>query len=179
MTPHTLAKLITGCAVAAMTLTSALAAPTVATAQTYDNNPPPSDGAYYDPCRRDENNRAVAGGLLGGVAGAVIGNSIGHGGGKAGGTILGGLAGAAVGATVGKNTAACDPNGYAPPPPPPPADPYPHHYYDDRARYEAPPPPPPPECGAAEVRTYFPDGTVERHTQRACRDAYGRFQLTR
>jgi len=159
-------------AAACMSFATAVAVPQFAAAQGYYDNPPPQP--YYDPCARDQSNRAVAGGVLGGVAGAVIGNSLAHGGGKAGGTVLGGVAGAAAGAAIGHSTAGCQPGQYAQPAysqaPPPPA-------YDDD--YAPPPPPPPyrPQCANAEERVYFPDGTEQRSTVRACQDYHGRWYV--
>lgn len=85
-------------------------------------------GYGYDPCRRDANNRGVAGALLGGAGGAVIGSQFAASGHRRDGSLLGGVVGAIAGAAIGHNTAACT-NG--PPPPAPYAD------------YDAPPPPPP------------------------------------
>ncbi len=183
MTKTPIGKFLLGGAAAAMTLTSVMVAPQTATAQpynppAYDSNGQPYDanGQPYDPCREQKTNRAVAGGLLGGVAGAVIGSNLARGGGRTGGAVIGGVAGAALGANVGASTSnGCQ--GVAdqapPPPPPPPAD----------SGYYAPPPPAMQEpayredCGTAEVRIYFPDGSTERHPQRACRDSYGHFHL--
>ena len=154
-------------AVAAMALSTALATPQIAMAQS-DYGPPPSDapqGSYYDPCRQEQTNRAIAGGVLGAVAGAVLGNNIATGGGRSGGSIIGGVAGAAVGAKVGQSTAGCT-NG----PPPQPV-------YQDYSPPPPPPPPPPPRCGRAENRIIYPDGTVESYPVRACRDPYGRWSV--
>jgi hypothetical protein len=66
-------------------------------------------GAYYDPCRRDQSNRSVGGGLAGAVAGAVIGGNVASRKTRDEGAILGGVLGAVVGSQIGKSTAACDP----------------------------------------------------------------------
>lgn len=151
-------------AAAAMTLATAISIPTLAAAQPYDS------GTYYDPCQRDKNDRAVTGALLGAAAGAAIGNGLAQHGGKPGGTVLGGLAGAAVGANVGAGTAACESGYYPAPPPPPPG------YYDERPTYYEPPRP---QCGSAENRIYYPDGSSESYPVRACQDTYGRWHVTR
>ncbi len=162
-------------AAAVAVLAAGLATPQWASAQPYDNGQQ-QQGTYYDPCQRDQSNREVAGGVLGAVTGAVIGNSVSSGGGRTGGTIIGGLAGAVVGAKVGQATAACGNGqqpapayyGGPPPPPPPPAQTY----------YAPPPPPPGPpprECGRANERVFYPDGSTESYAVRACRDDYGRW----
>ena len=164
-------RLFAALTIAAVSVGGVCAAPQAAMAQTYDQ-PAPSqtygEQPYYDPCRRDQNGRAVAGGVLGGIAGAVIGSNLAHGGGRPGGAVIGGLAGAALGAGVGKSTAGCDAASDQAPAPAP--------------GYYAPPPPAmqpqyPEECATAEVRIYYPDGSMERHPERACRDSYGRFHL--
>jgi hypothetical protein len=66
-------------------------------------------GYYYDPCRRDESNRSVGGGLAGAVAGAVIGGNVASRKVRDEGAILGGVLGAVVGSQIGKSTAACSP----------------------------------------------------------------------
>jgi hypothetical protein len=170
------------------------------------------DGAYYDPCRREQVDRSVVGGVLGAVAGATLGNSVTHGGAKLGGAIIGGTVGAAAGAGIGHASAACgsdqsvpyaggpppapaygDP-AYAPPPAPPPPNAYippdddGYAQRDDRSEY-APPPPSrddrsayaPPQrddqCRMVEDRVFFPDGTTESSTVRACRDDRGRWRV--
>jgi hypothetical protein len=180
MTTTSIGKFFLGGAVAAMTLSSVLTIPTSASAQSYDQPPPPAYGQpYRDPCQQQKTDREVAGGLLGGIAGAVIGSNVARGGGRTGGAVIGGVAGAAVGAGIGGSSAdGCQAVEDQPPPPPPPPP---------SGGYYAPPPPamqdqgaypPPPEvCGTADVRIYFPDGSTERHPQRACRDSYGRYHL--
>ncbi len=179
MTKPLFARWLAGAAVAAMTLTT-LGAPQMAAAQSYDQDygPPPQPQPYYDPCRQDQGNREVAGGLLGGVAGAVIGSNVARGGGRTGGAIIGGVAGAALGAGVGKSTSGCQSASDQPPPPPPPPA-YDRGYGYDQGGYAPPPPPPPPPpvCGTAEVRIYYPDGTMERHPHRACQDEYGHYHM--
>jgi hypothetical protein len=175
----TFAKSGLAAAIAAMTLTGALAEPMAASAQTsaYDSQ----SGTYYNPCQRDKTNRQIAGGLLGAIGGAVIGSNLAHGGGRDGGAVIGGIAGAAGGAALGGATAACDPNQYdqtadpAPPPPPPPPG-YGDRYgqpgdpaYDDRG-YDH-------RCAMVESRVFFPDGSIERDRVQACRDPNGRWYV--
>ena len=176
-------------AVASLTLVGALAAPQVAAAQQsqYDDGPPPpgpGPDQSYDDCRRDQTNRAVTGGVLGAVAGAVIGNSVSHGRDRGGATVLGGVAGGAVGAGIGGSTAACDQGqpGYGPQRP-------------DYAENDGPPPPPPPpgydrddrgpgyrqapqeNCGPADERIRYPDGSVEHNSVQACQGPDGRWHV--
>ena len=185
-----IAKTALMAAVASMTLIGSLAAPQFAAAQQsqYDDGPPPpppsGDQGYYDPCRRDQANRAVVGGVLGAVAGAVIGNSVTHGGGKVGGALIGGAGGAALGASIGHSTAACDPAEGGPPPPPPgyaendgpppPPPPPPPGYYDRAPAYRQPVQD---NCGPADERVRYPDGSVEHLTVQACIGRDGRWHV--
>jgi len=174
----TIAKGGLAAAVAAMTLTGALAAPQVASAQDYQT---------YQDCKQDQTNRAIAGGVLGAIGGAVIGSNVAHGGGRDGGALLGGAVGAAGGAAIAHSTKNCDGYDYAGGPPPP-------RYYDN-----APPPPPPTygygydqgydggyrgdydgryqRCSMVETRTFFPDGTTQRDQVRACRASDGHWYV--
>jgi hypothetical protein len=139
--------------------------------QGYDGQP------YNDPCQHEQTNREIAGGLLGGIAGAVIGSNVASGGGRTGGALIGGAVGAVGGAAVGGATTDCQPGPVAydqgPPPPPPGYDDRngPPPGYDDR---DAPPPPP---CATVEDRVYFPDGSIQRGSVRACRDPNGRWYV--
>ena len=98
---------------AAATLTALL--PAAASAQQpyygsgYDRSYDARSGAYYDPCRRDQSNRSVGGGLAGAVAGAVIGGNVASRKVRDEGAILGGVLGAVVGSQIGRSSAACDP----------------------------------------------------------------------
>ena len=157
----TLAKNALAVAAAVATFTSTVSIPTFAAAQYYG-------GSYYDPCRRDQNNRAVTGALLGAAAGAALGNSVARGGGRTGGTVIGGLAGAAVGAKVGQSTAACD-DSYAYRRSAPPPAPYAYRRHYHQATYS--------RCGTASRRTDFPDGSFESHHVRACEDSSGRWHV--
>jgi hypothetical protein len=164
----------------------------------YDNPDNGQGGTYYDPCRRSQVDRSVVGGVLGAVAGATLGNSVTHGGAKLGGALIGGAAGAAVGAGIGHASAACD-NGQSVPyagqpadagydgPPPPPPPPPPGAYIppddgryaerDDRQDYAPPPPPRDDRCQMVEDRAFFPDGSTESSTVKACRDERGRWHV--
>jgi len=90
------------------------------------------NGYYYDPCRRDANQRGTAGALIGGGMGAVIGSNAAARNARTEGALLGGLLGAITGAVVGNKTAACTSGNYysAPPPPPPPPSTSDNSYYD-------------------------------------------------
>lgn len=101
-------------AVAGVAALTAVAAPSVASAQAYG-------GSYYDPCRRDQTNRGTAGALIGGALGAAIGSNAAARKNRTEGALLGGAVGAVAGAAVGNNSAACR-SGY-------PRDSY---YGDDR-----------------------------------------------
>jgi len=120
-------------AAAGLATLAAMAAPQVAAAQPYGYGSAPGYGnAYYDPCRRDQGNRSVVGGLLGAGLGATVGSQMAARGHRTDGSVLGGVLGAGLGAVVGHQTAGCTAgqtyNGYAPPPPPP--APPPAAYYD-------------------------------------------------
>jgi len=128
-------------AVAGAMALSTLAAPQMAAAQPYGYSGGYSgQGSYYDPCRRDQGNRSVVGGLLGAGVGATVGSQMAARGHRTDGSLLGGALGAVAGAVVGNKTAACQSGAYydAPPPPPPPP---PQAYYE-RPAYERPAPPP-------------------------------------
>jgi hypothetical protein len=180
-------------------------APPIASAQSqgpdYDNGGYQGQGGtYYDQCKRSQVDRSVIGGVLGAVAGATLGNSVTHGGAKLGGALIGGAAGAAGGAAIGHASAACDsgqdvPYASGPPPgygdsqyaPPPPAPPPPGAYIppddgryaerDGRPDYAPPPPPRDDRCQMVEDRVFFPDGTTDSSTVRACRDDRGRWRV--
>jgi hypothetical protein len=183
---------------------AATATPQAAAAQPYGYGQPGYSGAYYDPCRRDQGNRSVVGGLLGAGIGATVGSQMAARGHRTDGSLLGGVLGAGLGAVVGHQTAGCTSgqyyNGYASPPPPPP--PPPAAYYD-----RGPGPAPayygsrtddddrwayghggdrfrvverdvgPDGCSLAESPIYMPDGRVQKRFVRVCRDASGRFQV--
>jgi len=155
----TFAKGLMAVAATATALTGFMAAPTAASAQDY---PPPG----YNQCQASTTNGQVGGALLGGLAGAVLGSNIARGGGRTGGAVIGGVAGAAVGSSIGGSTAANNCAQYGGPPPPPGSGPA---YYDNGG---PPPPPPPPQCGPAETRIHYPDGSVQSFRSRACRDPY-------
>lgn len=171
-------------AAAAVVLTTAMAVPGVGAAQPVAG--PQDNGTYYDPCRREQADRGIAGAVIGGIAGAVIGSNVAHGGGRTGGALIGGAAGAAVGAGVGSSSAACEP---APPPPPPGYDQGPPPPAYDREDYRDAAPPPPPDvsreddgyrdqrCGWAQRQVWFPDGTQRQDSVRACRDDDGRWNV--
>jgi hypothetical protein len=181
-------------------------APQIAAAQSqgpdYDNGAyqgQSQDGTYYDPCKRSQVNRSLIGGVLGAVAGATLGNSVTHGGAKVGGALIGGAVGAAGGAAIGHASAACDSgqpvpyagggapgysdSQYAPPPPPPPPGAYippdegRYAEREDRPDYGPPPPPRDDRCQMVEDRVFFPDGTSDSSTVRACRDDRGRWHV--
>src|SRR5690348_2326788 len=80
-----------------------------------------ASGYNYDPCRRDQAQRATVGALLGGAGGAVIGSNVAARNARPEGALLGGLLGAIAGGVTGSKTAACT-SGYASAPPPPRAD---------------------------------------------------------
>src|SRR4030095_9527411 len=63
--------------------------------------------SYYDPCRRDSNNRGIVGALLGAGSGATVASQRAARGHRTDGSVLGGALGAFGGAAVGSNSAAC------------------------------------------------------------------------
>jgi hypothetical protein len=158
------------------------------------------NGYYYDPCRRDANQRGTAGALIGGGMGAVIGSNAAARNARTEGALLGGLLGAIAGGVVGNKTAACT-SAYVPPPPPPPRTSY-NSYYDRDAyaartedrdddaedgayayghggeRYRlADRAPDPDGCTLAESPIYMPDGRTQTRFVRVCRDSSGRYAV--
>lgn len=169
---------------------------TTAAAQTY---PAYSGGdSYYDPCRRDTNNRGLVGALIGGAGGATIGSQFAANGHRRDGSLLGGLLGAFAGASIGRNTTACQPSGYVPEQPPAPQSSYapePVPYaYDDRAqrydnrydgdgyrgrrdRFRIAARPDADGCTLAESPILMPDGHTQMRFVRVCMDRNGRYQV--
>src|SRR5260221_13506280 len=85
-----------------------MAAPSFAEDQPPPPGPAYSDGQvqpYYDPCKRDQNNRAVAGAVVGGILGAVVGSNVAAHGVRTEGAVLGGGVGALGGAAIGAGSA--------------------------------------------------------------------------
>ena len=77
-------------------------------------------GYYYDPCKRETNQRGTAGGIVGGLAGAAIGSNVAARNARTEGALLGGLLGIIAGSVVANKTAACTSghsDGGSPPPP--------------------------------------------------------------
>ncbi|WP_427792195.1 glycine zipper 2TM domain-containing protein [Brevundimonas diminuta] len=112
-----ISKKASAAAIAALACASAVALPGVASAQSYGYDYPPAygygngsynQGTYYDPCARDQRQRATTGGLLGAAIGAVAGSQMAARGRRTEGSALGGVLGAAIGAGVGNSSAACD-----------------------------------------------------------------------
>ena len=187
-------------AVAGAATALAALAPTVASAQSYGAQPYDNQNGYYDACRRDQNQRAVVGGLLGAVAGMALGNNSSdrryrrHDN-AALGTVIGGVAGAGIGAS----TAGCTPaprqqTYYAPAPAYSYADPrYDQRDYYDRYAYAPPaqsyaPPPayddydyapqrPPLACTYVESPVRMPDGRSQKRMVQVCPDSQGRYQI--
>jgi hypothetical protein len=184
-------------AVAGVMALSAVAAPQIAAAQSYGYSSQYSGGGYYDPCRRDQGNRGIVGGLLGAGLGATVGSQMAARGHRTDGSLLGGALGAVAGAVVGNKTAACQPGAdYGAPPPPPPQTyyerpaPAPAYYGrrddgDDRWAYGhggeryriAERATGPDGCTLAESPIYLPDGSVQKRFVRVCQDSSGRYQV--
>ena len=181
---------------AALALGSCLA-PAIAAAQPA----PPPPPTTYDQCERARQGNGVAGAIIGGILGGLLGSNIAAGGHRTGGTLVGAGVGAVGGAVVGSNTTDCGPppplNAYRGPQPSAGEDRYDSRYYADRSGYDAGPPPPPRQsyddrygdqgappqgyddnrCTEAPSPIYMPDGTVERHYVRVCRDPDGRYHV--
>lgn len=192
---------------------SAVALPGVASAQSYGYDYPPaygygsggySQGTYYDPCVRDQRQRATTGGLLGAAIGAVAGSQMAARGRRTEGSALGGVLGAAIGAGVGNSSAACDSRyrrdadyGYQGTRVPP-AYGYDNRGYDNRGydydrRYDdrrdgydyyrdypdAYPSAPrdADQCRLAESNIRLPDGRMETRYVRTCMDQSGRYRV--
>ena len=160
--PSTFARMALAAAAGVMALGAG-----AASAQPYNSG---SGGGYYDPCRRDSNNRGIVGALLGAGIGATVGSQLAARGHRTDGSVLGGALGAFGGAAVGSNSAGCRP-GYV-------QQPYnsPRSSYDDD-RY-APYAENRPYAPGPGVREYGRDDYADRiERQRYDRDdayAYGR-----
>lgn len=173
--------------------------PVAAQAQSYGSAYDSNGQYYYDGCRRDQNGRAVVGGVLGALTGMALGNnSSDRRGRRHDGAAIGTVVGAIAGASIGKSTAACTPqpsysnynsynNGYAYTPSynTGPSYAYQEDYYD---RYAAAPvqayaPPaydygrPPLACTYAESPVRMPDGRTQSRMVQVCPDAQGRYQI--
>jgi hypothetical protein len=79
-----------------------------ASAQPYGQYGYNGGGYSYDPCKREETGRGVAGALLGGAIGAAVGANAAARGNRQDGALLGGGLGAIAGAVVGNRSAACN-----------------------------------------------------------------------
>lgn len=160
-----------------------------------------SKGYYYDPCRRDTNQRGTVGGVLGGLAGAAIGSNVAARNARTEGAVLGGLLGVLAGSSVGNKTAACRSESSA--------NRYPQRveapYYgrdayadgagaqaredayrrddsyarDDQGdRYRLSDRGPGADgCTLAESPIYLPDGRTQTRFVRVCRDASGKYAV--
>jgi len=190
-------KTILGGMLASMALGAGVSAPSLASAQTYYR-----DGGYYDPCRREQSNRGIGGGLIGATLGAVIGSNVAARNARTEGALLGGAVGAVGGAVVGKNSAACD-SGYAPRTSYRTyerrdygsagyGDSYTYERnrrapaaYDDDYAYDGrgnsyvvtDRPPATDGCTLAESPIYLPDGRTQKRFVRVCPDSSGRYQV--
>ena len=157
-------------------------------------------GYYYDPCKRETNQRGTAGGIVGGLAGAAIGSNVAARNARTEGALLGGLLGVIAGSVVANKTAACTSGGSygasAPPPPSARADApyYTRDAYADAAsaqarddayatdtrgeRYRlAERAPGSDGCTLAESPIYMPDGRTQMRFVRVCRDATGKYAV--
>lgn len=134
-------RLLTGSG-AVMALSLAL--PSVASAQPYDDGPPPPPRPYNN-CHRDHTGATVIDALIGAGIGALFGANIAASGHRGDGAALGAGVGAVGGGLVGSSGGTCDQQrvysdgrgdpGYADAPPLPPGHP-------DNDYRDAPPPPP-------------------------------------
>ncbi|AYG95744.1 glycine zipper 2TM domain-containing protein [Brevundimonas naejangsanensis] len=201
-----LSKKASAAAVAIIACASAVALPGIASAQSYGYPPAYgygsySQGSYYDPCVRDQRERATTGGLLGAAIGAVAGSQLAARGRRTEGSALGGVLGAAIGAGVGNSSAACNSpyrrdTGYSGTYVPPAYGydnrPYDYRGYDDR-RYDdrrdgsdyyrdypdsyAASRRDTDECRLAESNIRLPDGRMETRYVRTCMDQSGRYRV--
>ena len=184
-------------ALAGLMALSAAAPVTAQPAGSYTAESP--KGYYYDPCRRETNQRGTAGGIMGGLAGAAIGSNVAARTARTEGALLGGLLGVIAGSVVGNKTAACTSGGsYSTAAPPPPANAEVPYYsrdaYADRSaakaredawardnRVERAPPadraPGSDNCTLAESPIHMPDGRTQMRFVRVCRDASGKYAV--
>lgn len=156
-------------------------------------------GYYYDPCKRETNQRGTVGGLLGGLAGAAIGSNVAARNARTEGAVLGGLLGVLAGSSVGNKTAACTSGGaYARTEALPPRradtpyygrdayadaaaaqardDAYAAGQRDDQYR-SAGRAPGSDDCTLAESPIHMPDGRTQMRFVRVCRDANGKYAV--
>lgn len=156
-------------------------------------------GYYYDPCKRETNQRGTAGGIVGGLAGAAIGSNVAARNARTEGALLGGLLGVITGSVVANKTAACTSGGaYARSEPLPPRrveapyygrdayadgaaaqardDAYAADRRDDRYR-PVERGPGSEDCTLAESPIHMPDGRTQTRFVRVCRDATGRYAV--
>lgn len=156
-------------------------------------------GYYYDPCKRETNQRGTAGGIVGGLAGAAIGSNVAARNARTEGALLGGLLGIIAGSVVANKTAACTSghsDGGSPPPPPRRVE---APYYGRDAYVDGPPAqvrdeayaadrrnersravehtPGSDDCTLAESPIHMPDGRTQTRFVRVCRDATGRYAV--
>jgi len=193
---------------AALTVAAAAAAlsavPVAASAQSYGSAYDRNGQYYYDGCRRDQNSRAVVGGLIGGLAGMAAGNNLSdrrsH---RREGAVAGTLLGALAGSQIGKSTAGCvaEPrpqtyrynnysSGYAYTPDYGSRYGSGYGYQDDDYYYdryaEAPSYSygqsydygrPPLACTYTESPVRMPDGRTQKRMVQVCPDRNGRYQI--
>ena len=191
----TIAKAATAALASLMALSAA--APVLAQpAGSYTARSP--NGYYYDPCKRETNQRGTAGGIMGGLAGAAIGSNVAARNARTEGALLGGLLGVIAGSVVGNKTAACTSGtantSSAPLPPRANAPYYGRDAYadaaaaqarddayarDDRSdRYRAPErTAQSDDCTLAESPIHMPDGRTQMRFVRVCRDVNGKYAV--
>ena len=155
-------------------------------------------GYYYDPCKRETNQRGTAGGIMGGLAGAAIGSNVAARNARTEGALLGGLLGVIAGSVVGNKTAACTSNGtYSSSVPSPQRADAPYYGRDAYSDATAAPTrddvyarddridrgpssdraPGSDNCTLAESPIYMPDGRTQMRFVRVCRDANGKYAV--
>ncbi len=152
-------------------------------------------GYYYDPCKRDTNQRGTAGGVIGAGIGAVIGSNAAARNARTEGAVLGGILGAVLGSSVGNKTAACNSANRSPSSTyrsdsgyynrdayadsaaaQAREDAYRNDRRDERDRREDRGPAGD-GCTLAESPILMPDGRTQTRFVRVCRDASGRYAV--
>jgi hypothetical protein len=152
----------------------ALAAPAVASAQSYR-----TQGPVSPECQQRVNNQRLTGGLIGAGVGALAGRSVSGRNARTEGGLLGAAVGALAGSEIARRRIVCDDVGYrAPLAQGGFDDPYRRSGWDDDFAYAAPRHASPSRqaCGWGEASIARPDGSVEREPVWMCRNSAGQWR---
>jgi hypothetical protein len=152
----------------------ALAAPAVASAQSYRTQAPVSPE-----CQQRINNQRLTGGLIGAGVGALAGRSVSGRNARTEGGLLGAAVGAIAGSELARRRIVCDEVGYRGPLAQSDySDPYRRSDWEDDYEYAAPRRVAAgrQNCGWGEASIARPDGSVERESVWMCRTPSGQWR---